>query len=231
MAGAGGGCNGPQRQGTGPQWPGLPSALDGWRLAVRLGSRFTTGPQFKRSPHPAARWPHRPGAERATVRQSRKSRPINLPGSASEDQFHLAVAELLDWCLIPPTFYTTFPAGYGKLGKGMAGKLKAKGMKPGMPDILIFHKAEQFKYTRVVGLELKVKGNTASAKQRETHAALFAVGVRVYLIFCLNDVIRALHEASIPYRNITIPVGKTEVEVIKPSQTSLFEFSPYRGSP
>jgi hypothetical protein len=147
---------------------------------------------------------------------TRKSREINFPGSASEDQFHGAVAELLDWCLIPPTFYTTFPAGYGKLSKSMAGKLKAKGMKAGMPDILIFstHRIIANRtYSHVVGLELKVKGNTTTAKQRETHAALQAVGVRVYLVRSLNDVVMALNEAGIPYRNITMPKGATEVEI------------------
>lgn len=129
------------------------------------------------------------------------TRNLNLPGSATEDEFHVAVAGLLDVCLKPPdTFYTTFPAGYGRLSKAMSGRLKAKGMKAGMPDILIFHRVNHF-LCHAIGLELKVKGNSTSAAQRSTHALLQAVGVRTYLIRSLNDVIRALHDAGIPYRN------------------------------
>jgi hypothetical protein len=132
------------------------------------------------------------------------TRNLNLPGSATEDQFHVAVAELLDVCLKPPdTFYTTFPAGYGKLSKTMAGRLRAKGMKAGMPDVLVFCR---FGHTTtiVIGLELKVRGNSASAAQRTTHALLRAVGVRTYLVRSLNDVTKALHDAGIPYRNVEL---------------------------
>jgi hypothetical protein len=131
----------------------------------------------------------------------KRPRPLNLPGSASEDEFHLSVARLLDWILIPPNvFYTTFPAGYGKLGKGMAGKLKAKGMKAGIPDILIFEKVPQPNRSHVIGLELKVAGRTASSAQRATHAALQAVGIRSYLCRDLEDVVSALTDAGIPHK-------------------------------
>lgn len=144
---------------------------------------------------------------------------MNLPTSATEDQFHGSVAELLDVCLIPPTFYTTFPAGYGRLSKATAGRLKAKGMKPGMPDILIFNTVAQphptQKRSHVIGLELKVRGNTPSAAQRATHAQLQAVGVRVFIIRSINQVLMALAEAGIKYRNVHIPVGKTDVEPIR----------------
>lgn len=133
---------------------------------------------------------------------------LNLPGSATEDEFHVSVAGLLDVCLRPPeTFWTTFPAGYGRLSKAMSGRLKAKGMKAGMPDILIFYRRNMvatFTSTHIVGLELKVRGNSTSAAQRTTHALLQAVGVKTYLIRSLNDVIKALHDAGIPYRNVEL---------------------------
>jgi hypothetical protein len=152
--------------------------------------------------------------------RTRKSRPINLPGSATEDQFHLAVAELLDWVLRMPTFFTTFPAGYGKLSKGMAGKLRAKGMRAGMPDIMIFHPAGLV--TRCVGLELKVGRNTTTSKQRETHELLRATGVKCYTIRTLNDVLAALIASDIPYKSIDLPQSKLAIEVVIPSQQSLF---------
>lgn len=152
----------------------------------------------------------------------KKPRPLNLPGSASEDAFHQSVAELLDFILIPPTFYSTFPAGYGKLGKGMAGKLKAKGMKAGMPDIFIFEKTAYSRISKVVGLELKVGRNTASSAQRNTHAALLAVGVHCFLIRSLNDVIAALASAGIKHRDVNIPQDRLSSDVVIPKQQSLF---------
>lgn len=194
-------------------------------MAERLGPRFATRSQLKRSSHAAPRRAHRSSTEQQKVK-TRKSRPLNLPGSATEDAFHQSVAELLDWVLRMPTFYTTFPAGYGKLGRGMAGKLKAKGMRAGMPDILIFHPHSHS--TRVVGLELKVGRNTTTAKQRETHELLRATGIKVYTVRALNDVLEALRSSFIPLKQIELH-EKFAKEVVIPKQTSLFEFSPYRG--
>ena len=136
-----------------------------------------------------------------------KEKSLTLPGSATEDEFHISVAQLLDVCLAPPTFYTTFPAGYGRLSKATSGRLRAKGMKAGMPDILIFDAH------RVIGLELKIGGNSLSSAQRGTHAKLQAVGVKVYIVRALNEVIAALRAANIRYRNVTIPKDKTNVEI------------------
>ena len=135
------------------------------------------------------------------------TRDLNLPGTtATEDEFHIAVAELLETVLRMPTFYTTFPAGYGRLSKATSGRLKKKGMRAGMPDILIFHPVSppHPRRTSVIGLELKVGGNSLSAAQRNTHALLQAVGVRTYVIRCLNDVLGALLDAGIPFRSVII---------------------------
>jgi len=150
-----------------------------------------------------------------------KRKNLNLPGSATEDEFHIAVAQLLDVCLIHPTFYTTFPAGYGKLSKATSGRLRAKGMQPGMPDILVFSR-HTHETSRVIGLELKVKGNALSSAQRFCHARLQGVGVRVYVVRSLNDVIMSLSDAGIKYRNVHIPVGKTDVEPIRPGTVGGF---------
>jgi len=132
------------------------------------------------------------------------TRDLNLPGTtATEDQFHIAVAELLETVLRMPTFYTTFPAGYGKLSKATSGRLKKKGMRAGMPDILVFHPRGHYS-SCVIGLELKVRGNSLSAAQRSTHALLQATGVRVYLVRSLNDVLDALTYAAIPYRSVVL---------------------------
>jgi hypothetical protein len=144
------------------------------------------------------------------------TRDLNLPGSATEDQFHVSVAGLLDVCLKPPdAFYTTFPAGYGKLSKAMSGRLKAKGMKAGMPDILVFYRRSH-ETSQVIGLELKVKGNSTSAAQRATHALLQAVGIKTYTIRSLDGVISALHNAGIPYRSVRVYDGAGAQQEIRP---------------
>ena len=47
---------------------------------------------------------------------------------ASEAQLHKSVAEFLDWVLLPPALWTTFPAGWGKLGKATAGQMEREGV-------------------------------------------------------------------------------------------------------
>ena len=138
---------------------------------------------------------------------------MNLPGSATEDEFHISVAELLDACLLPPTFYTTFPAGYGKLGKATAGKLKAKGMKAGFPDIVIFDRLG-VTATKVIGLELKTSIGRLNGNQRTTHARLQGVNVKCYTIRTLNEVLSALRDAGINHRKLKIPFERGESDAV-----------------
>ena len=77
----------------------------------------------------------------------------------SEIDLHRSVAELLDWCLLPPAVYTTFPAGWGKLPPKTVGRLKACGLKTGMPDILVFNAG------KTIGIELKRPGGRLSKAQ------------------------------------------------------------------
>jgi hypothetical protein len=178
-AGARVGCrDGPSRQTTGPAWPGA-----------------------SQNPFPARRWTHRPGTARTAAVSPRQSaaKPFNLPHNVKESELHVSVAELLDWILLPPAMFTTFPAGWGKLTKATAGRLYASGLKKGMPDILVFEKAG-IGTTKVIGIELKVDGGSVSSAQRTMFAKLQAVSIRVYICRNIEDVVRALADAGIPYR-------------------------------
>jgi VRR-NUC domain len=115
----------------------------------------------------------------------------------AEVEFHRSVAELLDWILLPPTVWTTFPAGWGDLPIATAGRLKGCGLKAGMPDILVWRHDG-----RSIGLELKKVGKSASAKQREMHARLLGVGVRVYICETLEEVLQALAIFEVPLRSM-----------------------------
>jgi hypothetical protein len=119
-----------------------------------------------------------------------------------ESEFHVSVAELLDWILIPPAMFTTFPAGWGKLGKATAGRLYASGLKKGMPDILVFD-VGTLKLPHVIGIELKVGANAVSSAQRDMFARLQALGIRVYVARSLDDVVDALDDANIPHRVVS----------------------------
>ena len=111
----------------------------------------------------------------------------------------MSVAELLDWILVPPAIFTTFPAGWGKLIKATAGRLYASGMKKGMPDILVFDKFGVAPLT-VIGIELKVGANSVSSAQRTMFARLQTLGIRVYVCRSQEDVVAALDDAGIEHR-------------------------------
>lgn len=119
-----------------------------------------------------------------------------------EQDLHRTVAEFLDWALYPQTVYTTFPAGWGKLSKKIAGILRACGLKAGFPDILVFDKHQMIAnrtYTKVVGLELKTK-TKASAAQQLMFPRLRALGIEIYICHSLEDVIAALDDQCITLR-------------------------------
>ena len=169
-----------------------------------------------RYPLATARRTHRPG-QRAAAVSPRKSaaRPFNLPHNPRESEFHVSVAELLDWILLPPAIFTTFPAGWGKLTKATAGRLYASGMKKGMPDILVFAPVQppHPRRSTVIGLELKVGANSLSSAQRTTFASLQAAGVRTYVCRSLEEVVAALDEAGIKHRSIGEPKPSASYEV------------------
>lgn len=123
----------------------------------------------------------------------------------SEADLHRTVAEYLDYALIPPATYSTFPAGWGKLGRAMAGQLKASGLKPGMPDIFVFDRFRMSAnrvYPRVVGIELKIPGQKPSAAQQLMFDRLRTLGIPVYVCECVEDVVMILRREDIAQREI-----------------------------
>jgi hypothetical protein len=114
----------------------------------------------------------------------------------TESALHKSVADLLDWVLLPPALWTTFPAGWGKLGKATAGQLRGAGLKAGFPDILIFFNG------RVTGIELKTTDGRISKNQNHMFLLLAAAGVRVYICKNVDDVIGVLEQESIPHRKM-----------------------------
>jgi len=116
-----------------------------------------------------------------------------------EVEFHKTVADLLDWILLPPTVWTTFPAGWGELPISTAARLKACGLKPGFPDILIWrHDGHS------MGIELKKPGKKPTAEQHDVHVRLGVIHVPVYVCVDINEVIMALRNFGLPLRKMAI---------------------------
>lgn len=114
----------------------------------------------------------------------------------TEAELHLSAANALDWLLLPPAFYTTFPAGWGILSGPMSQRLKKSGLKAGMPDILVFYDS------RCYGLELKAKYNNLTRDQITTGELLRAAGVAVFVCRSVDDVITTLLGLDIPIRKV-----------------------------
>lgn len=86
----------------------------------------------------------------------------------TEAQIHQQVADFLALAIQPPAFFTTFPAGGG--GKARGGQLKARGLKAGVPDILLI------KHGQAHWIELKTDDGKVSPAQAETGALLMHAG-------------------------------------------------------
>ncbi len=102
-----------------------------------------------------------------------------------EADLHKLVADYLDLALVPPTWWTTFPAD-GASRRGLIG------LKLGVPDILIIHEG------RAYWIELKVPGGALSAAQKRTFTALFAAGCEALTRRSLDEVIDLLRLWGIP---------------------------------
>lgn len=80
------------------------------------------------------------------------------PPASKELGLHITVAELLEWSVAPGWAFT-HPASGEKRDKRTASKLKAMGLKPGWPDLILISPGGRFH-----GLELKAPGASKSLR-------------------------------------------------------------------
>jgi hypothetical protein len=137
-----------------------------------------------------AAFPWRPDSAQSRARRARPQGTKTL----TEFDLHKAVAQYLDWCLAPPAFYTTFPAGWDKMSKTRAGMLYAAGLKAGIPDILIFYNG------RTIALELKAAKGRLSRIQQSTILLLEAAGVIVQVCKSVDEVETGMRLHGLPLR-------------------------------
>jgi len=137
------------------------------------------------------------------------ARPFRLTEEiAREDDFHESTANMLDWRLLPPAEWTTFPAGNVPLPPRFAAKLSRLGLKRGWPDILILH-------DRLYGIELKRRGSGLSKTrlvrtrrgalrelvgQEDVFPRLEQAGMQIAVCRTPEEVLAALRGWGVPLR-------------------------------
>jgi hypothetical protein len=134
------------------------------------------------------------GAMTAAERQHRH----RMGRAAPEHALHVAVARYLALALKPPTVWTSLDAGAGKMGAAAAGRRKARGVKPGWPDLLVMHHNSPNTGTIVLGIELKAGTGTASTAQKAIAKAFYDCDAEYVICRSISEVAAALALADIP---------------------------------
>lgn len=112
----------------------------------------------------------------------------------TEDALQIACAQYLDTALTQGWRWWHTPNG-GSRRKGEAGKLKAMGVKPGVPDIIVAGPG-----CRMIAIELKSDGGRMTTEQREFREWAEASGWAFYVCRSLDDVEIALDGAGVPLK-------------------------------
>lgn len=112
--------------------------------------------------------------------------------SYPESELHKAVKKYLDLILTPDSFWTSID--HAAKGRFQGQMRKARGVKKGIPDILI-----QFA-GRVHWIELKSPDGTLSKDQKDCHEAIVRAGGCVTVARSLEHVCDALARWQIPSR-------------------------------
>jgi hypothetical protein len=118
-----------------------------------------------------------------------------------EHALQRAVAHMLQVVLDPDkTWWTSIDHGVGRLSKAEAGIRKARGVKAGLPDIMIMT-APIYKPTYpVVGIELKIGGAMPTDTQVKVADSWFYMGHRIFVARNLETVQKILEECRVPMR-------------------------------
>ena len=111
--------------------------------------------------------------------------------AVSEAILHKRVAEYLDAVLVAPIVWTTI--GHGGGGRIRGAQLKAMGVKPGWPDILIMAPGPN-----VLGIELKKKGGYQTPEQKMVETAFHGCKAWYVLARSVEEVAKALDFIRIP---------------------------------
>jgi hypothetical protein len=130
----------------------------------------------------------------------------------SEHSLQIAVVHMLRLVLDPDeTWFSSIDHGVGKLGMAEAGLRKKRGVKPGLPDIILMARiptamprsssfVDEIKVSLMFGIELKADKGRLSESQIALHWAWKRMGFEVYVARSLEDVQKILDDHAIPCR-------------------------------
>lgn len=116
--------------------------------------------------------------------------PVRRAHVAREAAFQMQVVHFLERVLVPPFFYTAI-AHENELSENARARARARGVKPGVPDLFIF----QYPACRL-WLELKWGNNKPSDAQKFTGQRLAEAGVDGAFIWTVHQVLVALEAAG-----------------------------------
>ena len=111
-----------------------------------------------------------------------------------EQTLHIQVANYLRVALRPPTFWTSIEHAT-KLGPVAAAMRKKRGVKAGLPDVLIMHPDVD---TVVVGIELKAAKGTQSPAQFAMQSDFDKAGAAYFICWDVEGVASVLKSCGIP---------------------------------
>ena len=148
----------------------------------------------------------------------------------SEHSLQIAVAHMLELVLDPEeTWWSSIDHGVGKLGKAEAGIRKRRGVKPGLPDIILMARIptqmprsssfnDEIKVSRMLGIELKAGKGALSSSQRDLHYDWKRMGYEVYVARSLEDVQEILEVCNVPLRRrMNLFKGASHEPAIRPT--------------
>ena len=119
-----------------------------------------------------------------------------------EDDLQQSVVEFLTVALPSDAVFAAVPNG-GRRNAREAARMKAAGVRAGMPDLLVFHGG------RVTGIELKApktatqRAGVVTEVQRDTMEALRTAGIPCWVCHSLDEVEDALRANGVPLRGRT----------------------------
>ena len=135
---------------------------------------------------------HAQSGQAAQKTNSTSPRIAKAPPAGSEHDLQAAVAEFLALSLPPhEAVFCSIPNG-GKRDKATAGKLKAEGLKPGAPDLLILWRG------RAIGLELKTGKGRLSPQQMAFSMRWTTAGGVYAVARSIEEVAALLDAAGVP---------------------------------
>lgn len=118
-----------------------------------------------------------------------------------EYDLHCQIAKYLTFALPPEAWFSTVENSNQRgdsTAKAQQGKLKRKGCKTGIPEIIVHYQS------RSLWFEVKFGDNDLSDMQRYCHEEINAAGVPVVTVWSLEDVRQALLSHNIPCREVML---------------------------